>query len=242
MTDRIAALAEACSARVANRSREETKAVEESLRAFARFKADRRRRRAEQIGIPGDAGLQAVALCNTPPETHALAAFREAVTWLAERGSPIVRVVGGSYGCGKSAGMAWAMMHADALGDRCAAALWTDAADIEATLRNGYSENEIAWERWASVSVLGIDDAGTGRGDPLNLVELLARRCNRGLVTLVTTNLNRDDFGKRYPSPRLADRIGRGMAGTSGLVWFVWAEGESLRDATRRQRLWQAKG
>lgn len=200
---------------------------------------------AEARDVPGDDDLRAVALADEPPETPALAAFRAAVEWRRGRRCGCVAVVGGPRGTGKSCALAWVVVRSEVT------ALFLQAPEVTACPRNGFSESEARWQRWLSVPLLGLDDLGTETGDPEAITALLWQRYDRGLRTLVTTNLGRDgDEGvagrylRRPHGQRLVDRLVNaqgnataGAVGPGGLAWYTAVAGASLRSAAARAAL-----
>lgn len=219
-------------------------AADEAHRRRARV--DELRARAIRIEVPEDEDVREVVLDDAAPETLALAALRAAVSWREGRRRGCVRVVGGPMGVGKTAALGHVLVRVE---ER---ARFVEAVTIGETPPNGYSANAAAWERWLTVPVLGVDDLGTERadtGDGEAIAKLLWRRYNRGLLTLVTTNLSRKPLAERYLAGavgvRLADRLvnaqGRadadGRPGPGGLGWYVAAPGESLRNAAARAAL-----
>lgn len=200
---------------------------------------------ARRFELPEHPDLWDVALADAPRETAALAAFRGAFEHRARaaRRHPLARVVGGPAGTGKTAGMAWSLLHqrpgeglrAQLAGD--APALFVAASAITSTPRNGFSTNTEAWERWLSAPVLAVDDAGTEPGDPALLASLFVERWARPTVTLVTTNLSEkpdqdepeeEFWWRRYANTRLADRWMREQR-ARGFEWYVAVAGASLR-------------
>ena len=174
---------------------------------------ERTRSRAFEARIPEDEDLRAVALDPFPPPTPALTAVRSALTWRAGRRCGCVVIVGGARGLGKSAALAWAMLHAEGCG------LYVQAPAVGATPRNGFSTNEERWQAWLDAPLLGLDDAGTEAGEPEAVASLLWQRYDRGRRTLVTTNLARAAFVERYfrgeIGPRLADRLVNAQGGAA---------------------------
>ena len=177
-----------------------------------------------------------VYLDDEPHETAALAAFREVFELRARsaRRRPVARVVSGPAGTGKTAAMAWSVLHQRpglSLREQVAGnvpALFVMAASITSTPRNGFSTNNAAWERWIEAPVLAVDDAGTEPGDPDLLVALFTERWARPSVTLVSTNLPQRDWWPRYTSSRLADRWMTEQK-ACGFEWFVPVAGKSMR-------------
>lgn len=191
---------------------------------------------ARRIELPEHPDLLDVALADAPRETDALVAAREAFEWVARqtRRRPVARVISGPAGTGKTAGVAWAMLHqrpGAPLREQLSAfapALFVPASAITSTPRNGFSTNVEAWARWLDAPVLAVDDAGTEPGDPTLLVSLFIERWTRPTVTLITTNLDRAAWWRRYASTRLGDRWVREQR-AHGFEWCVTVDGVSLR-------------
>jgi hypothetical protein len=225
--------------------------AEEERRQAERRESDARSRRYQLTGrcaareIPAEVGVRAIVFDDAPHETDALRLYRTALVWRTSNSrqdvgtAGLVRVVAGPPGTGKSCALAWVVArHRDD-------ALFATAAKIAATPRNGWSANEEAWQRWLSVDLLAIDEAGCEKGDGSAVAFILAERYNAGLATLVACNLAIRDFHARYPDERLADRLinGQGHAGApSGLRWFETVAGKSLRNPGERARLASAEG
>lgn len=193
---------------------------------------------ARDRDVPEDEDLRAVALDEAPPETAALVAFRAAHDWRRGRRCGCVAIVGGPRGTGKSCALAWVILRSEA------SALYLQAPEVTACPRNGFSENEHRWQRWLTVPLLGLDDLGTEAGDPELVAALLWQRYDRGLRTLVTTNLDRNAVAARYlrgeTGARLADRLfnAQGRAGgEGGLPWYTAVAGASLRAPSVRAAL-----
>lgn len=193
--------------------------------------------------IPDDEDLRSVALDDDAHETPALLAFRAAVNWRGGARRGCVRVVGGPPGTGKSAGLAHVTLRFDG------AAVFVPAPEIAATPRNGWSNNAAAWARWLSVPLLAVDDLGTETGEASAIAALLAQRYDAGRLTLVSTNLDRTALTRRYLTgelgSRIADRLLRaqGRDGhATGLPWYVWVEGGSLRSPAARAALAEGRG
>jgi len=185
-------------------------------------------RRADEAGVPRQASLRRVAICEGLVETDAMRAVAEALSWRSGRGSEfgtqeMTRVVAGRPGTGKSAACARAVVR------HPASSAYVTAVEIAATPRNAFSVNEERWLRWLDVDLLALDDAGTEGGDPGVIRTLLVQRHDAGRATFVTTNAAKGEFVKRYFDGRLADRL-KGGQESEGLEWFVSVEGSSLRD------------
>jgi DNA replication protein DnaC len=179
--------------------------------------------KADKFGVPQMASLRRVALSEDYQKTAALKAFMDALNTreaaACEYGTePMVLIVSGPAGTGKSCAMARAVVRHKRL------ARWIDAALIGATPRNGFSASEEIWADWLSVDLLAIDDLGCESGDPAAVNSLLAQRHNRGLATIATTNSKKADFLDHYFDSRLSDRVIRGQT-----QWWVSVTGESLR-------------
>jgi DNA replication protein DnaC len=207
-----------------------------------RREADRRERvraSADDAQIPEELGLRTIALMDDPPKTEALTAYRDALEWRDKNSTqvgrrPVVRLVAGTAGSGKSCALAWCATH------HRRSAEFVSASRVAATPRNGWSENEAAWSRWLRVDLLCIDEAGCEKGDTAALALLIAERYNHGLATLLSGNISRKDFTERYRDERLADRLknGQGMGGgPEGLSWYVQVTGDSLRNPANVERL-----
>lgn len=232
---RVAAASPAREEELARRNRE----LERRHRARLRITA-------AQLGVPEDDDLREVVLDDGVPETASMRAVRAALAWRGDARRGLVLVVAGERGAGKTAAIAHAVVRVEQ------SALFVGAPTVGATPRNGFSENAHAWDRWLSVAVLALDDAGTEQGDPEQIAALLCERYDHGRATLVSTNLSRKDFVARYLSgeigKRLADRLinaqGRAVTagerrviGPGGTPWFVFVAGTSLRSTEARVAL-----
>lgn len=189
---------------------------------------------AKESGVPSHSGIMEVVLAH-PTElavTDAIAAFHMAMKWRQERKSdfgsePVLSVVGGPPGTGKSAALArFVARHPKS-------SLYLEANTIATTPWNGWSKNDELWAKWHEVDLLGIDDLGTEVEDNRHLLtQLLVTRYNEGKATLMTTNLPMRECGQTYIQGRLKDRIGNGQ---DGLPWYVATQGPSLRNAGARE-------
>lgn len=217
--------------------------------AVAKRKAEefaaQRLRDANTARVPDEVSIRTVALDDDAHETDALRLYREALAWRkanSRKGvgtAPVVRLVAGPPGTGKSCALAWCVTR------HAGTAAYVTAATIAATPRNGWSANEEAWQRWLDVDLLAIDEVGCEKGDPTPIAFLLAERYNAGRATLVSGNLSRKDFAARYPDERLGDRLanGQGHAGApTGLPWFVSVGGQSMRDPANRPKATGTEG
>ncbi len=90
--------------------------------------------------------------------------------------------------------------------------LWRSAADFYRDLRETYDKNQSETsllEAYTSAPVLVLDDLGAGSGSDFErrcAVELIERRLNRLLPTVVTTNLTLAELAGRLDD-RLASRL-----------------------------------
>lgn len=201
-----------------------------------RLESDRRRRElaevADACGVPGDVGVRRFALevALTGPLVDAV---REALSWRAARSrelhgrAPVLRMLGGPVGRGKTVALAWSVVH------HVRGARYVTATEIAATPRNGYSTNEDAHRRWERVDLLCVDEVGMDAQTDA-LVGLMLARWTAGGATLLAGNLNRREFTARYLSgplgERLTDRVS-GVQKRGGCDWFVLSSGPSLRGA-----------
>ena len=206
--------------------------IQKRAEVNAKMRAIQLRNRANEIELPNELGLRTVALDDSAGGS-AITSLLAALEWRATRSTPaigsqpIIVMLGGPPGTGKSCAAAWVILRAK--GD----ARYATAAEIVATPRNGWSANEEKWEQWLSIDLLAIDELGGEKGDPGQLVYLLSDRFNRGRATILTGNLKRNDFATRYKDERLIDRLvnGQGHGGAeTGLPWYVAVTGESLRN------------
>lgn len=219
--------------------RENAERAERERRRRVAERTERFRSAADDAHIPDELGLRTVALKLEPPVTEALTAYRDAISWREKSSTsigrrPVVRLVAGPPGTGKSCALAWCATHHRRRSE------WVSATQIAATPRNGWSANETRWDRWLEVDLLAVDEVGAEKGDATAIAYLLSERYNAGLATLLSGNLSRKDFTERYRDERLADRLrnGQGHAGgPDGLPWYVAVTGDSLRDPRVRAAL-----
>jgi DNA replication protein DnaC len=216
---------------------------ENERKRAAKSERDKARAAADDADVPDELGLRTVALQRDPPETEALVAYRAALEFRETQSTKVgrravIRLVAGTAGSGKSCGLAWCATH------HPRSAQFVSSARIAATPRNGWSDNEKAWDSWLKVDLLCIDEVGVEKGDPASIAYLLSERYNHGLATLMAGNLSRKDFADRYRDERLVDRLrnGQGHADApTGLPWFVAVTGDSLRNPANAAALVVAK-
>lgn len=204
----------------------------------ARRAADRRARRvdiARAIGIPEDGaeGVFATALDHRAPATRIMRAFVERLEHHRATRDAVLFVASSPPGLGKTAGMCWAAMN-----QRTPAltAMFIKASDAATCV--SWGESADTYRRMRSVPLLLLDEAG-GEHDPSRITELIEYRWDYGLVTYVTTNLNRVDWWKRFGTPRMASRIGP-HASVSKIAEF--SRLPDLRDRDARELLRKAGG
>lgn len=144
----------------------------------------------------------------------------EVVAGRGEIRGPAIVILSGNVGVGKSVALAFAATRGDQ-------GLMVDSSTIASTPRNGWSDNERAWQEWLNISPLCIDELGI-EGDVENARVLLLLRWNRGLVTIGSSNLTQADFVGRYfasDAARFADRL------RTQKSWFHFFTGSSMRSA-----------
>lgn len=162
-------------------------------------------------GVPEEPGLRRAI--TEPRSTAALAIVRASLGWRDRqpiwRGArqPVVAVLSGTPGDGKSSAIAWAVAHHERT------ACFALARTIGTTPRNGFSTNTAQLEKWSRCDLLAIDELGhedAPEGSE-RIAALIAERYDRGRATLCATNLGIDDFVTRYLNARLDSRLNRGQ-------------------------------
>lgn len=201
------------------RQHEQNPARRDAVKAFR--EADERRASARVIerlsdrGIPRHEGTRKVAVTPRIPCTAAVASMIAALRWCytqspvpgARRGAVVI--LAGDVGCGKSAGGAWFIAHLPV------PALFITADEVAGIPNNDWSSHQIARERLREIEVLFIDEAGlegSERAGP-RIASILHRRYDRGLLTVVATNLDLASFRDRYFE--LADARGERFSGSN---------------------------
>ena len=199
---------------------------DEQKRAEAEAELDMR-------GVPADPKVRAVALSDKPHETPALFWVQEGNRWRqTHRGSPLVQVLSGPAGTGKTAGCCWLVR-------RTYGACCVYASRVTSTPENAWPDNQNLWKRWRTAPLLLIAELGDERGDAGVISSLIGERYNDARATLCTTNLSRADFERRYLTERLRSRLqnaqAQGLEGLGTLVargcpWWIDTGTDDLRD------------
>jgi hypothetical protein len=203
--------------------------AEDEAKAAEEYRANLHRR-AGPAGLPGAGDLRRVALGDDVRETPALAALADALVKReaakTEWGpAPLLLVLGGPPGTGKSCAMARCVVR------HRKPARYVAATEVSATRRDWSTAD--TWREWLSgADLLALDDLGEETGDPAVLRALMTERWNHGLATVASSNLSRADFAARYFDARLTDRAVREQA-ARGVRWYALAAGESLRGGAR---------
>ncbi len=139
-----------------------------------------------------------------PEPTAAVEAVRAAVAWArentgAERGA--LAVLLGPPATGKTIALAHAVMHFPLQAEYATAAAFASASP---------AWRDVPTVRFfCEVPLLAIDDVGADM-DPdaaARLADLLRRRCDRGVLTLVASNLTARGFYERFGEERLRSRL-----------------------------------
>jgi len=213
---------------------EDTHAYRQRVEAYEAREARREQAELEALcderEVPMEPGIRAVALQIYPPSTTAIQRVgmslirRKRTQRGLPRGSrqPIVLVLSGPPGCGKTSAMAWAVAQ------HKRSAAYVPTRVIAATPRNGWSENEARWQRWARVDLLAIDELGTEGSNTELIGVLLSERHDLGGMTVCATNCGIETFQSRYCNERLISRLAYGPD-----WWFSLADCD-LRNPTNR--------
>lgn len=220
--------------------------------AIARRRSAEQRELMDRRGLPEHARTREVAVTHVPRLTTAMVWCKRAVQMREQsRSTPLTLVLSGVPGCGKTCGVAWALVNHPGGG------LFVAAQSIAACPDTGWSENANRWDAWRSAKMLVVDEMGDERGtDASNaaIAALFAERHNRGLATLATTNLTGDVFAARYVGGgRLYSRLQHEQAmsqdepedslAMGGFPWWVNAPEGDLRsgEATRLRLVREAE-
>jgi hypothetical protein len=184
--------------------------------------AGQARRRAEERGVPLEPGVLDVAAQAVPETREAVCRVRDALLWRAEQRSrtPLVLVVLGSVGTGKSCAIGWAVTHHDR------SAYHLTAGDVCAQTRNGHSEGAAIWAKRVGYDLLAIDELGR-EPNPERIVEMVLDRHAAARATLLAGNLSPTEFRERYRDDRLRSRLARQQAQGARVV--VMLAGEDMR-------------
>lgn len=143
--------------------------------------------------------LAAAIRPRTNPVTPAMLAVGEAFEWYRERAIGASRagcliVLSGGWGIGKTVAVVRAVMRFRG------SARFVDAGTIADISDSSWSENVAARDAMLRVGLLAIDECGKENSAHAGrrVTTLIRKRYSEGMMTLVTTNLGRDDFMKRY--------------------------------------------
>jgi hypothetical protein len=206
----------------------------------AEYVADAERRRAIALldacdlrGVPEEPGLRSAI--TRPRNTPALGIVRASLGWRDKqpiwRGArqPVVAILSGTPGDGKSSAIASAVAHHEGT------ATFALARTIGTTPRNGFSTNQALLEKWSRVDLLAVDELGheDSPDGSERIAALIAERYDRGRATLCATNLSIDEFVTRYLNARLESRLNRGQfkgGAPNGWPYFHRVPDLDLRD------------
>ena len=192
----------------------------EGRRHAAEYAANEQRRREAALleacdarGVPEEPGMREAVV--SPRLTPAIEVVRGTLGWRDAqpvwRGArqPVVAVLAGPPGDGKSTALAWAVAHHER------SAAYALARAVGATPRGTWIpvSERAQIEKWARVDLLAIDELGhedDGDGSE-RIAALIAERYDKGRITLCATNLAADAFFARYMNARLESRLHRGQ-------------------------------
>lgn len=207
-------------AKLAEREAEYTRQMEAERKASARARRLEVLRREQ---VPLDEKTEdAIVRGDGLRETRALTAVSG---WIAKDDAPPVLVLSGGTGTGKSVAAAYALAKARG-------GIWRTAAQLCRTFSASFGEQFEDQELCLTAFLLVADDVGAEL-EPhrermgATLVELLEhrKRSPRYMRTIITTNLNRNAFERRYGSERMLSRLSR----EAGIVAWVETREADMR-------------
>lgn len=176
---------------------------------------------ADDRGVPAHPAIRRVVTAENAPIVEAMEIVEEALRWqqaqrrAGERPPPVTIVLTGPPGCGKTTTLSRHVARWPT------PARYVLAREIAVLPENDWGDNKLERRRLASVSLLGIDEAGLEESDRAGarLGALLAERRDGPHVTLIATNLGADEFFGRYVNARLISRLDVEQ-GRRGCAWW----------------------
>lgn len=194
-------------------------------RALEAIERQRVREQAVERGVPAERGVLDFAAEWDPATTQAVVAVQQALQWRGVRGvrQPLVLVVLGPVGTGKSVALGWAVTHHGYTARHVA------APDLPG--RVDHSAMRETRERLVRVDLLAVDEVGT-EDKPATVLDLVLDRYNAGKATLLAGNVTKAQFAERYTDGRLRSRLARQQA--DGQPVLVVLAGEDLRQRRGR--------
>lgn len=158
----------------------------------------RSRRLAQSPGLTLTDRTRELLLRGALDATPAMRATRD---WLRQPDKPIL-ILSGATGVGKSVAAAWFVTERDAL--------WFRAEALARLFSASFGQQYEDQDRVRGCGSLVIDDVGCEFDSErmlLTLLELFESRKSGATLTVITTNLTREQFGERYRNKRLDSRM-----------------------------------
>lgn len=179
-----------------------------------------------RAGVPVTGAIEAL-LADGGEDLRPTKPLRSMRRWLARGDVPPILVLSGGMGSGKSVAAAFAVAHQRG-------GLWRSASQIARIFAANFGEQYADQQSICNAALLVVDDLGSeSQGSKMSgvLLELLEqrKRSARIMRTIISTNLGRAEFEKRYPDPRIASR----MDAHAGAVAWIDCPGADLRRATQ---------
>ena len=153
-----------------------------------------------------------IVMSGEAKETRAMAAVR---AFMASGGSSLV--LAGGKGCGKSTAAVWAIAHR-------LDGYFRYAGELAGLSRDDDERRKITRSRLLVIDDLGVEYLDDKGWFAAFFDEVIVRRHDNELKTIITTNLPKAKFSARYRSERVLDRLSTGM--------FVEIPEGSMRGAT----------
>jgi DNA replication protein DnaC len=194
----------------------------------------------DERGVPAEPGLRAVTCDPDPHVTAAMRRVQSSLEWRSKMPvvigarQPLVLVLAGTPGGGKSTALAWAVAN-HSLKSR-----FTFARVVGSTPRNTFPANAQAWNDWTSSDLVAIDELGLEDSKDASdrIAALLCERYDNGRATLCAGNLDAQTFLARYgDNTRLISRIRAGQFRSGvpgGCAYWHELPDEDLRDPAQR--------